>query len=910
MLILLKYKLLLLALLLLGPVVAEAQQTTTAVQGRVRDAETNEPIPFVQIVFEGTTIGTETDMDGKFSISNTQGLTKLQFRMMGYEAQTFKAVQGKTKKRVTVKMVPRGKTLAAVEITAKKGNSKYSRKHNPAVELVKKVIAHKEENRLEHVDQYHRQVYERLSMSLDDFNPDFEGKRIWRKLNFLEKYIDETEFDATPILCVSMREALAEESYRKDPSLKRRLVKGKRMEGLDEVMEDEGMDANIQAMFTPVDIYDGDIELMLNHFTSPLSPVLAVTFYKYYITDTTFVDGQKCVELSFVPANQQSYGFTGRMYVSLDPDSTFALTKYVMTVSPHVNLNFVRDLSIVQTFKKVTELQGDKVTELQGDKVTESLSDSVATQPLSHSATQPLSHSATQPLSHSATPKWIPYRCDTYGRMYISKRIQELYVHQMRVYTEYDLSDTADMLADSLFSVFEHEVVLPRKDLLRYKSEFNARRPVKLTAKETVLDSMWIELRRLPEFRVLKATGEVLASGYIPTHRKRSESRFDLGPVFNFLSYNHQEGWRVRLGGMSKATLSPRHFLEGYVAYGFRDQRPKTNLTYTYTFDDKDRHVHEAPYSSISLNATYELETPGQSYDNFDRDNIFSSSDKELNVQYVAQALLRFRKEWKSHLRFDTWLAARRYEPAGSLEYLQYQADGSLKRVDYFTEGEFHVGLSFTPNFAAGTRRRETQSNLRRDAPTISLSHNVNLVDGETLIQSTSFSADKRFWLSSFGHIDAKVVSGVIWNRAPYTRLYIPSGNANLFLATNAFNTMRPMEFIMDQYVAFFATYHLKGWILNRIPLINRLRLREVVGFNFLYGGLSTKNDFYSDPTGLYKMPEGTQAFGTTPYMEYSIGVENILKFLRVDFVRRLSYLDGLEGWDRWFVRIDLKFQL
>lgn len=880
--ILLRYRQIVLMFLLLVPIVSAAQTTTTAVQGRVRDAETNEPIPFVQIVFEGTTIGTETDMDGKFSISNTQGLTKLQFRMMGYEAQSFKAEKGKTKKRVTVKMVPRGKTLQAVEITAKKGGNKYSRKNNPAVDLVKKVIAHKEENRLENTDQYHRQVYERLSMSLDNFNPDFEGKRIWRKLNFLEKYIDETEFDATPILIVSMREALAEESYRKSPSLKRRLVKGKRMEGLDEVMEDEGMDANIQAMFTPVDIYDGDIELMLNHFTSPLSPVLAVTFYKYYITDTTFVDGQKCVELSFVPANQQSYGFTGRMYVSLDPDSTFALTKYVMTVSPHVNLNFVRDLSIVQTFKRL-EVGGMRYEE--------------------DSTLRP-------PTSDLRPVKWIPYRCDTYGRMYISKRIQELYVHQMRVYTEYDLSDTADMLADSLFSAFEKEVVLPRKQLLRYKSEFNERRPVKLTAKETVLDSMWVELRRLPEFRILKATGEVLASGFIPTHRQRSESRFDLGPVFNFLSYNHQEGWRVRLGGMSKATLSPRHFLEGYVAYGFRDQRPKTNLTYTYTFDDKDRHVHEAPYSSLSLNATYELETPGQSYDNFDRDNIFSSSDKELNVQYVAQALLRFRKEWKSHLRFDTWVAARRYEPAGSLEYMQYQADGTLKRVDFFTEGEFHVGLSFTPNFAAGTRRRETQSNLRRDAPTISLSHNVNLVDGETLIQSTSFSADKRFWLSSFGHIDAKVISGVIWNRAPYTRLYIPSGNANLFLATNAFNTMKPMEFIMDQYVALFATYHLKGWILNRIPLINRLRLREVVGFNFLYGGLSTKNDLYGDRTGLYQMPEGTQAFGTTPYMEYSIGVENILKFLRIDFVRRLSYLDGLEGWDRWFVRLDLKFQL
>ena len=145
----------------------------------------------------------------------------------------------------------------------------------------------------------------------------------------------------------------------------------------------------------------------------------------------------------------------------------------------------------------------------------------------------------------------------------------------------------------------------------------------------------------------------------------------------------------------------------------------------------------------------------------------------------------------------------------------------------------------------------------------------------------------------------------------PYPRLYIPSGNAGLFLSSNAFNTMQPMEFIMDQYVAFFATYHLKGWILNRIPLINRLRLREVVGFNILYGGLTPKNDpAQGDPAGLYRFPENTVPFGTMPYMEYSLGIENILSFLRVDFVRRLTYIDGLEGWDRWFVRLDLKFAL
>ena len=173
--IVLKHKLLLFFGVLLFPQIAVGQNAVTGVQGRVRDAETNEPIPFVQIVFDGTTVGAETDMDGRFSISNSQGYTNLTFRMMGYETQKLKLERGKTKKRVTVKMVPRGRTLHAVEITAKKGKNKYSRKNNPAVELVKKVISHKEANRVEAVPRYRRDVYERLSMSLDDFNPDFEN---------------------------------------------------------------------------------------------------------------------------------------------------------------------------------------------------------------------------------------------------------------------------------------------------------------------------------------------------------------------------------------------------------------------------------------------------------------------------------------------------------------------------------------------------------------------------------------------------------------------------------------------------------------------------------------------------------------------------------------------------------------
>ena len=317
--------------------------------------------------------------------------------------------------------------------------------------------------------------------------------------------------------------------------------------------------------------------------------------------------------------------------------------------------------------------------------------------------------------------------------------------------------------------------------------------------------------------------------------------------------------------------------------------------------------------SLLSLTASYEMETPGQSFDNFDRDNILMSTNSPRKVQYVGQAVLRLRKEWRSHISIDTWVAARSLQPAGMLEYLQIQPDGSDVAVGRTREVEWLGRLSFSPNHASKSRRPGNSNllSLAQDVPTINITHRIGYLEEGFLYHRTDISAEKRFWLAAFGHIDMKLRSGVVWNRVPYPRLYIPSGNTSLFLSSSAFNSMQPMEFIMDQYVALFATYHLKGWILNRIPLINRLRLREVVGFNLLYGGLSSKNDPRAEHNeGLYRLPAGTTSLGNTPFMEYSVGVENILKFIRIDYVRRLTYIDHLQPRQRGFIRLELRFTL
>ena len=860
-----------------------AQERTTIVTGTVIDAVSGEALPFVQIGFVGTTIGTTSDMDGRYRLSRTSapsGFDTIRFQMMGYEPSIQVVAAGTTKRNLKVNMRPHTTVMQEVVITAsRKDRKRYRRRNNPAVDLVRNVIEHKEQNRLQSLPRFKREVYEKTTLALDNFHPDFENKRIWRKLNFLEKYIDLTPFDATPILTISMREQMMQQSYRKKPHQSRTLLTAKRMEGLDEILGQEGIDANLSDMFVPIDIYDNDIELMLNRFTSPLSSTLATTFYKYYITDTLLIDGILCAELSFVPANDRSYGFTGQMLIALD--GSYAVVRYSMSVSPHVNLNFVRDLNIIQTYRPST-----------------ATTDSAIRQPQSL-------------MLSNQHPKFIPDRCDTYARMFIHKKLQEVYAHQVRIYHQYNISDTATLLPDSLFSPLSNTASLPKTKMRR--KVWNQLRPIELTAKETVIDSLRYELARLPEVQRLRRTAEITFTGYIPTAHKRDSSRFDIGSIYNFVSYNNTEGWRIRLGGITTAKLNPRNFAEGYAAYGFRDKRLKFNTSLIHTFDDKERHSHESPQSRISLTASYELEAPGQNFDNFDRDNIMMSTNTPQKLQYVAQAVLRLQKQWPSHLRIDTWMAARRYEPTGLLQYHQYQSDGTLHTVDHFAEAEWMGKLTFSPNRDPDSRRPGSANitTLKKDAPTINLSHRIGAIEGGFRYQRTDFSAEKRFWLSSFGHIDAKLLSGIVWNRVPYPRLCFPSGNDNIFISSSAFNTMRPMEFVTDQYAALFASYHLKGWILNKIPLIKRLRLREVAGFNILYGGLSAKNNpAIGNPTGLFQFPDGTSPLGEKPYMEWSIGIENILSFIRIDYIRRISYNEGMSSKEKGFIKIEFRFTL
>lgn len=822
-----------------------AQAPTTKACGVVVDAKTGEPVMFANIFFAGTQIGTISDVNGHFEISNDKGYSSLVFQYLSYKT-TIVNLKPNRDNELRVEMQAEEFMLNTIVVTPGK-KEKYSKKNNPAVDLVRNVIQHKHDNRPVGEEEYKLSAYEKLVMSLDKFDFDLDSSRFWRNFSFIEDYLDTSMLNNTPVLTVSLRETIYDEYYRRSSHDTKKVVHLKNMQGVDKVLDREGLGANLESMLQSMDIFSDNMEILLNSFVSPLSSSLATAYYKYFILDTVQISGHTCVDLGFIPMNSESFGFTGHLYV--DTDGSYALRKYSLNVPAKINLNFVSNLSVEQEYSE---------------------------------------------LSNGIL---VPTKADTYVNFFLFKNMRQIYAHQTKIVDNYDF-DVPDEEMEWAMDIQGDVLTMPDANRIP-KQQWVEMRPIPLSPKEALMDSLVVELERVPRFRNVVKTAEVLVSGYIPTSKQRTQSRFDFGPVYSFASWNSLEGIRLRVGGMTTANLNENWFANGYLAFGTRDLRLKYNVTGIYSFAKKDYHAYESFRNAFYVSSRYDVEVPGQMYEIFERDNIFMSLNVGMplvNMQYVAENKIMYEKEWPNRVSIKTWIAHENNEAAGALRYMRYEDDDVLMPVSAFNDLKYGFTFRFAPGEPLFNNRmgRSSLFNLSNDAPVFSFSHVIGYIFEERcLYNTTEFKAQKRFWLSSFGHIDLTLDAGIQWNKVPFPRLFIPMTNQSLFLQPTAFNMMRPMEFLTDQYVSLHATYYLKGWILNRIPIIKKAKLREVVSFSALYGSLSAKNNPMLSPEGLYEFPEGAGVIGRYPYMEMSVGVENIFKFIRVDYVRRLNYLDA-----------------
>ena len=335
---------LILLLLLFASAGASAQ-----IRGVITDSLTHEPLMYITVQYEGKGVGGISNAEGEYQVETRKGWNELTFSAIGYITKKVKFAPGT--KELNVALAPADVMLSEVVVKPKK--EKYSRKNNPAVEFMKKVIEHKKALKLEENDFYQYQKYEKMKMSINDVTPEKMEKGIYKKFSFFKDQVEVSPKTNKMILPISIKETASRTIYRKSPKSEKTIIEGMNSNGIEEFFNTGDMLGTILTdVFSDVNIYDDDIRLLQRRFVSPIGRG-AISFYKFYLMDTLMVDKQECVHLTFVPQNPQDFGFTGHLYVV--KDSTYAVKKAVMNLPKKTGVNFVENLDIVQQFEQLPD---------------------------------------------------------------------------------------------------------------------------------------------------------------------------------------------------------------------------------------------------------------------------------------------------------------------------------------------------------------------------------------------------------------------------------------------------------------------------------------------------------------------------------------------------------------------------
>jgi len=323
-----------------------AQQTI--IKGVVTDIRTHETMPGVTIAFDGTTIGGSTDVQGSYRISTDGNYSRLKISFIGYKT-TYRDIIPGTTQAINITLSEDRRALNEVVIKSGK-KTRYTNKNNPAVELIRKVIAHKSQNRLENFNYAEYQQYERMIFSLSDLSEKFKQKRIFKNYQFLFTEQDSDAIGGKTLLPIYMEEKLSDNYFRKSPYAKKQVIQANKQVKYDEnFVDNEGLKAYFNRMYMDIEIYDNNIPLLGNQLLSPIADG-APAFYKFFITDTIKDVSPQLIELSFTPRNTTNMLFEGKIYVTMD--GNYAVQKAVLSVNKHINLNFVRQMQTTLAFEK------------------------------------------------------------------------------------------------------------------------------------------------------------------------------------------------------------------------------------------------------------------------------------------------------------------------------------------------------------------------------------------------------------------------------------------------------------------------------------------------------------------------------------------------------------------------------
>ncbi|MFA5418867.1 MAG: DUF5686 family protein [Bacteroidales bacterium] len=823
-------------------------QKSIHVSGTVVDAKTNEPLPFVNVVFLDKNIGTITDYNGQYSFETRWASDNLQASFMGYVLQV-KPVSSDKNQVINFKLI--SETYDLTEVEVKDQRVRYRNKDNPAVELIRKVIENKSQNRKEKLDYYSYDKYEKVEFDLNNITREFRNKKAFKKLQFVFDYVDTSQINGKPYLPVFLKETVSKVYYRKSPSAQKEYVSGTNMVGFHDYIDNDGIGFLIDNLYQDIDIYDNSITLLTNEFVSPIS-TLSPMVYKFHILDTVDVNSYNCINLAFQPRNKADFAFKGNLFIT--NDDRYAVIKANMRVMEDINLNFVNDLEIIQEFSYLN----NEVWMLTKDELVVDFNFNL-----------------------------VKNGTGVYGKK--------------KVY--FDHYTFNQEISDTTFSKVENTI--RAEDYKNQSDEFwKQKRLTELSKQEAGIFTMIDSVQNVPAFKRTIDVVMLLLAGYW------NFGDFDLGPVNTFYSFNDVEGFRLRLGGRTSEKFSKRFQLNGYLLYGFKDEQLKYSASATWSINKKP--LKDNPRHSIQVMYQKETNFPGMEMQFINEDNFLLSFKRGTadKILYYNQYKIEHYRDWGNG--FSTTLNFKHMvqEPGGTLHF-DY-ANHSLANI---VSSEIATIIRFAPNekFYQGMDYK-TPIITKNPIFQLNYTQGINgLIGADFTYSKLSLNIFKRFYLGLIGYTDIEAEGGKVFGSGiPFPLLYIHRANQTYSYQLLSYNLMNFLEFVSDAYLAVYAEHHFNGLFFNKIPLLKRLKLREIISFKGVYGGVTDPNN-PAKTSGLMKLPTDlngdptTFTFNDQPYMEASVGIGNIFKVFRVDLIKRLTYLDNPDV-SEYGIRVRFKF--
>ena len=823
--------------------------------GVVTDAATGDTLLYPSASYKGHHIAVSGNAQGRYSIERHEGWV-LTFSAVGYQSRNI-TITGKTPQTLNIKLKPDTKTLAEVVVRQKRG--RYSRKDNPAVELMKRVVAAKKKTDLANHAYYQYNKYQKITLAVNDIQPSDIDSGFFAKKQWLIDQIETSPYNHKLILPVSVDETVTQHIYRKDPKSEKDIVMGQQSTGVNQLLATgDILNTALKDVFTDIDLYDDQIRLLQFPFTSPIGKN-AVAFYRYYIADTVYVDRDLCYHLEFLPNNQQDFGFRGDLYVLAD--STLHVKRCELTIPKRSDVNFVENLRVTQEYAKLPN------------------------------------------------GEWVLSVDDMIVEMKVASFLSKVLVTRTTRLSDYAFDPLPKQL-------FKGKAASRREANANMRDEafWNQYRTVELTKSETGMNAFIHRIEQLKGFKYVIFGVKALVENFVETGDLNHPSKLDVGPVNTMVTSNFIDGLRFRVSGQTTANLNKHWFFSGYYAHGVNSHKNYYKGEVTYSFNKKDYLPREFPKRTLTFTSTYDVMAPSDKFMHTDKDNVFTAfkwAKVDKMMFYNRQQLqFDFEEEWGLKTTFE--LKTEEDEAAGRLFFqtLDSHVDmaSDINGLSEKTAGKYlHNGkmrtteLTLQFQLASGrtyinTKQRRIPMNL--DAPVFTLRHTMGvkgLLGGDYTYNLTEAGIYKRFWMNSWGKIDTYIKAGAQWNKVPYPLLIMPAANLSYIVQNETFNLINNMEFLNDRYASLDVSWDLNGKIFNRIPLLKKLKWREYIGVKTLWGTLTDKNNptlekNAGDPV-LMVFPSGSYVMDSKrPYVELVAGVHNIFKIVHVEFVHRCNY--------------------